>query len=304
MKSTANILPPFLKKGDRIGIVGTARSVAQGQLDNISRLLTQDGFEVVLSPNIYSVSDRYAGDDASRTKALQEMLDDDSFRAILCARGGYGTARMIDGLDWTRFLQNPKWICGYSDVSVMHSHLNKLGVASIHSTMGGAFTNFESDDLNFTSLIDELSGKPKNLNVVAHELNRIGEVEAELTGGNLAVLSSILGSPSDTAWSGKILLIEDVLEYVYNLDRIMLNLKRNGRLENLAGLIVGDFSERPEDDIPFGKTMYEVISEHVSEYDYPVAFGFPIGHEKTNLAIRLGGQVRLSVQSGPASITY
>lgn len=275
-----------------------------GQLDNIIKLLTQDGFEVVLSPNIYAVYDRYAGNDESRTKALQEMLDDDTLSAILCARGGYGTARMIDGIDWTKFIQKPKWICGFSDVTVLHSHINKLGVATIHSIMGTGFRNSPDDDPNYLSLVSELLGKSFELKVDANQLNRTGNANGELTGGNLAVLSSILGSASDTDWAGKILFLEDINEYPYNVDRIMLNLKRNGRLKGLKGLVVGDISEKEEDDIPFGKTVFEVVAEHVSEYEYPVAFGFPIGHEKINLAIRLGGQVRLSVRSNSASITY
>ena len=299
-----NVIPPFLKKGDRIGIVGTARSVEKGELDNIIRLLNTDGFEVVLSPNIYSVSDRYAGHDTSRTIALQEMLNDDSLSAILCARGGYGTARMIDAVDWTVFLKKPKWICGFSDVTVIHSHLNKLGVATIHSIMGTGFRNSPDDDPNYLTLVSELTGKPFDLKIDSNELNRMGSVEGELIGGNLAVLSSIMGSPSDSEWTDKILFLEDINEYPYNIDRIMLNLKRNGRLKNLKGLVVGDISEKDEDDIPFGKTVYEVVAEHVSEYDFPVAFGFPIGHEKVNLAIRFGDQVQLSVNSDFARISY
>ncbi len=299
-----NLIPPFLKKGDRIGIVGTARSIAQGQLDNITRLLNQEGFEVILSPNIYSVSDRYAGNDASRTTALQHMLDDDSLSAILCARGGYGTARMIDGIDWTKFLQKPKWVCGFSDATVLHSHLNKLRVATIHSTMGTGYRNSTDDDPNYLTLVAELFGKPFDLKVEANLLNRNGEVKGELIGGNLAVLSSIMGSPSDTDWNHKILFLEDINEYPYNVDRIMLNLKRNGRLKNLKGLVVGDISEKEEDDIPFGKTVYDVVAEHVAKYHYPVAFGFPIGHEKVNLAIRMGDQVSFSVNSDFARISY
>lgn len=298
------VIPPFLKKGDKIGIVGTARSIEKGQLDNIARLLNQDGFEVALSPNIYSVSDRYAGDDTSRTHALQEMLDDDSLSAILCARGGYGTARMIDGIDWTAFLQKPKWICGFSDVTVLHSHVNKLGVATIHSIMGTGFRNSPHDDPNYLTLVSELTGEPFDLKVGANELNRLGEVAGELIGGNLAVLSSIMGSPSDTDWTDKILFLEDINEYPYTVDRIMLNLKRTGRLSGLKALVVGDISEKVEDDIPFGKSVYEVVAEHVSEYNFPLAFGFPIGHEKVNLAIRFGDQVQLSVNSEFARISY
>ncbi|MFT4682168.1 MAG: muramoyltetrapeptide carboxypeptidase [Flavobacteriales bacterium] len=298
------VIPPFLKKGDKIGIVGTARSVEKGQLDNVTRLLEKDGFEVVLSPNIYEKWDRYAGKDGVRTESFQAMLNDDSLSAILCARGGYGTARMIDGIDWTAFLQKPKWICGFSDVTVIHSHVNKLGVATIHSIMGTGFRNSLDDDPNYLTLVSELIGKPFDLKVDASPLNRTGEVRGEFIGGNLAVLSSIIGSPSDTEWTDKILFLEDINEYPYNIDRIMLNLKRNGRLSGLKGLVVGDISEKEEDDIPFGKTVYEVVAEHVSDYDYPVAFRFPIGHEKVNLAIRFGDQVQLSVHSDFARIYY
>lgn len=298
------VIPPFLKKGDRIGIVGTARSIEKGQLDNITRLLNEDGFDVVLSPHIYKKSDRYAGNDDVRTASLQAMLDDDSLGAILCARGGYGTARMIDGIDWTAFLQRPKWICGFSDVTVIHSHVNKLGVATIHSSMGTGFRNSANDDSNYLTLVSELLGKPFDLKVDSSPLNRLGEVKGELIGGNLAVLSSIMCSLSDTDWTGKILFLEDINEYPYNVDRIMLNLKRNGRLSGLKGVVVGDISEKEEDDIPFGKTVYEVVAEHISQYDYPVAFGFPIGHEKVNLAVRFGDQVQFSVNSDFARISY
>ena len=298
------VIPPFLKNGDKIGIVGTARSIENGQLENITRLLKKDGFEVVLSHNIYAVSDRYAGDDHIRSESFQAMLDDDSLSAILCARGGYGTARMIDDIDWSSFLQKPKWVCGFSDVTVLHSHLNKLGVAAIHSIMGTGFRNAPDDDPNYLTLVSELIGKPFNLKVDSNLLNRIGDVKGELIGGNLAVLSSIMGSPSDSDWTDKILFLEDINEYPYNVDRIMLNLKRNGRLGGLKGLVVGDISEKAEDDIPFGKSAYEVVAEHVSDYDFPVGFGFPIGHEKINLAIRFGDQVQFSVNSAFARITY
>jgi muramoyltetrapeptide carboxypeptidase len=188
--------------------------------------------------------------------------------------------------------------------TVLHSHLNKLGVAAIHSIMGTGFRNASDDDPNYLTLVSELLGKPFDLKVDSNLLNRIGDVKGELIGGNLAVLSSIMGSPSDSDWTDKILFLEDINEYPYNVDRIMLNLKRNGRLGGLKGLVVGDISEKAEDDIPFGQSAYEVVAEHVSDYDFPVGFGFPIGHEKINLAIRFGDQVQFSVNSAFARITY
>lgn len=300
----AALFPEFLNPGDRIGITSTARKVLAEELAPIKQMLEEDGFEVVFADGLFEEENQFAGSDEVRAKAFQQMLDDDSIKAILCARGGYGTVRMVDLVDWSRFKDNPKWICGFSDVTTIHSHANRLGVATIHCTMGTGYKTDDRSNPNYDTLIKCLTGRPDNISTEYHEMNRPGECSGELVGGNLSVLYSLLGSESEVETEGKILFIEDLDEYLYHIDRMMINLKRNGTLAGLKGLVIGGMSDMNDNDVPFGKTAVEIIAEHVADYDYPVAFGFPIGHEQKNLATTLGSQVTLKVNSSDSRLCY
>lgn len=298
------IQPPFLKPGDIVGITSTARKVLAEELAPIKQMLVEDGFKVVFADGLFEVENQFAGSDETRAKAFQQMLDDDSIKAILCARGGYGTVRMVDLVDWSRFKNNPKWICGFSDVTTIHSHTNRLGVATIHCTMGTGYKTADRSNPNYDTLVKSLTGNQEDILADRHKMNRVGEVSGELVGGNLSVLFSLIGSDSELETAGKILFIEDLDEYLYHIDRMMINLKRNGTLAGLKGLVIGGMSDMNDNDVPFGKSAVEIIAEHVSDYDYPVAFGFTIGHEQKNLATTLGGQVTLKVNLNDTRLIY
>jgi muramoyltetrapeptide carboxypeptidase len=306
------IFPPFLKVGDTIGIVAPARKIQRNDIDFAVRWWTEKGFCIEWGKHLFAAENQYAGSDEQRIEDLQNMLDNSKINAIFCARGGYGTLRIVDRLDFTKFMQQPKWICGYSDVTVLHSHINKnYNTATIHSIMPvsmrekgerangrmGEWTNGEKENCceNIETLYQTLIGEDTVYQCVPHELNKVGECSGQLTGGNLSLLYALSGSVSDMDTAGKILFIEDVDEYLYHLDRMMLQLKRAGKLKNLAGLLVGSFTKMRDNEIPFGKTYQEIIREHCEEYDFPIAFNFPAGHDEVNVAMKLGGDYTLNV---------
>ena len=214
------------------------------------------------------------------------MIDDNSIKAILCARGVYGTVQIIDAINFSNLKKNSKWIVGYSDATVLHSHLNNLGMASLHATMP---INFEGNtNESLWSLKNALFGNLNNVECKAHPLNKFGKIEGDVVGGNLSILYSLLGSPSDIDTIGKILFIEDLDEYLYHIDRMMMNLKRNGIFGNLKGLIIGGMSDMNDNSIPFGKTAEQIILDYTKGYDYPICFGFPAGHLADNRCLILG----------------
>lgn len=254
--------------------------------------MKQKKYNVVLSSNIYSEYHQLAGTDTERTEGLQKILDNPEIKAILIARGGYGTVRILDHLDFTQFKQYPKWICGFSDITALHSHLFNLGFKSIHSTMPILF----SQSLDAAEkLILTLNGQPIKYNLPPHPLNRIGTTKGILVGGNLSVLYSLSCSASQINYKNKILFIEDIDEYLYHIDRMMMQMKRAGFLKNIKGLIVGGFTNMKDNDIPFGKTAEEIIYDTVKEYDYPVCFNFPAGHIKDNMPFIHGEKITLDV---------
>lgn len=217
------------------------------------------------------------------------MLDDKSIKAVLFAKGGYGTTRIIDDVDWRKFLKHPKWLCGFSDITVIHSHLSSVcDVPSVHSLMGSNFKTASSESIE--SLHKALCGEKLSYRFISHELNRKGIATGILCGGNLSILNSLNGTVSEIDTRDRILLIEDIDEHLYHLDRMMLNMKRAGKLDHLSGLIVGHFTEmkNKDENNPFGKSAYEIIAEHVAEFDYPVVFGFPSGHEPDNRTLIMG----------------
>ncbi|MBS1765062.1 MAG: LD-carboxypeptidase [Bacteroidetes bacterium] len=294
------IFPPLLKSGDTVALIATARSVTRQGMEPAIRLLTSWGLQVAESSDLYASDNQFAGTDRQRAAGLQQALDDDNIKAILFARGGYGTVRIIDALDFTRFRKKPKWLIGFSDITVLHSHINQnTGIATLHAPLALTLPDApESVQKQLYSIL--FSGIISTQQIEAHTLNRPGETTAELVGGNLSVLVSLGGSVSMLNTDEKILFIEDIGEYRYHLDRMMMFLKRSNKLQHLKGLIVGamtditDYSGYP---VPFGKDAYEIIASHVEEFNYPVCYGFPAGHISGNYPLITGGTYRLCVNA-------
>jgi muramoyltetrapeptide carboxypeptidase len=286
-------LPPHLKKGDKIAITCPAKKLPAPMTDAI-KLLQDWGLEVVLGETIEASYHQFAGDDELRARDLQRFIDDDSIRAIIAARGGYGTIRMIDKVDFGRFAENPKWLVGFSDITVLHTHLfANYGAQTIHGQMPVNIPDASARSLE--TLRKALFGEELSYRFTSHSSNRSGETSGILVGGNLSLLLAVSGSVSDLDYTGKILFIEDVGEYLYAIDRMIRNLKRAGKLQHLAGLVVGGFTDVKDNDIPFGQTVPEIIMDVVKEYDYPVCFDFPAGHIPDNCSLILGKMLDLSV---------
>jgi muramoyltetrapeptide carboxypeptidase len=301
--------PNYLKQGDIIGITSPAGYITHDEIQSAVKKLEEWGYVVKTGDTIGKKNFTFGGTDDERTKDFQLMLDDPKIKAILCARGGYGAVRIIDGLNWSKFRAKPKWIIGFSDITVFHSHLNrKIGVASVHSKMCNSFP----DDWSLAepvqvetieSIRKVLSGVRMEYRVVPNSNNRFGEAEAVLVGGNLKTLESLSGSGSDINTAGKILFVEDTGEYMYSVDRMFWNLQRSGKLSWLKGLIVGGFKIKKEENADdFGKTLEEVVLEKVKNYHYPVCFDFPVGHQKNNYALKCGVKHRLVLSADEASL--
>ena len=284
---------PFLKQGSKIGIVAPARKVTPDEMQFAINWLKEQGLEPVYDDRLFAEHHIFAGDDDFRAAVFQEYLDNEKIEAIWFARGGYGSIRIIDQLDFTKFLQHPKWVIGFSDTTVIHGKLNRLGVPSLHSSMPFFFANKTQEAKQ--SLLDALLGKPLHYVFPAYELNRIGQMEGEIVGGNLSVLHSMIGSNTFPNVEGKILFIEEVDEYIYHIDRMMHALKRTGKLADLKGLIVGGLTQIHDNSHPFGITVEEVIAEAVAGYDYPLCFGFPAGHLDDNRALFLRQKAKINV---------
>jgi len=297
------ITPPYLKPGDKIGIACTARKMSAKETEFAVQKLKSWKLEPVLGDSIDKSLHQYAGDDFTRAQDFQRMLNDDSIKAILCARGGYGTVRIIDRLDFTRFKSNPKWIVGFSDITVLHVHVHTLfNIETLHGAMPLSFKT--NTKVALDTLRDALFGKQLEYKVKAHRLNVHGKAKGQLTGGNLSVLYSICGSRSDMSTRGKILFLEDLDEYLYHIDRMLMQLRRSNKLRNLAGIVVGGFTKMKDNEIPFGKTALEIVHEHASHYGFPVAFGFPAGHIDDNRALILGRNVELLVTEKTSELKF
>ena len=293
--------PELLKAGDRVAIVATARKISSAELQPAIRLLESWGLEVMLPKNIYAESNQFAGSDAERASDLQWALDREDVKAVFCARGGYGTVRIVDMVDYKHLAEKPKWIVGYSDVTVLHSHLHTLvGMPTLHATMP---LNIPTDAVDKAypsteSLKRALFEGEVCYNTKKHKLNREGEADGLVVGGNLSILYSLCGSTSDIETEGKILFIEDLDEYLYHIDRMMQNLKRTGKLQSLKGLVVGGMTDMHDNSIPFGKNAEEIVMEAVAEYNYPVCFNAPFGHIGTeNKALILGERLHMKSQT-------
>ncbi|RXK62604.1 LD-carboxypeptidase [Lacibacter luteus] len=291
-------IPPYLKQGDTIGITCPAGYMPLEKAQTCISVLQQWGYDVLVGKTLRSKSKNYfSGSDEERLTEFQAMLDAPEIKAILCGRGGYGVGRMIDHLDFTAFKKNPKWIIGFSDVTVLHAHINRTcKIATLHSPMAGAFNDGGYKNKYVQSLKSALEGKKADYSCKAHKLNHTGTASAELVGGNLALIAHLVGTKSDYQTKGKILFLEDVGEQHYNVDRMLHQLKRSGKLNNLAALIIGGFTDMQDTERPFGKKVYELIHELIAEYKYPICFGFPVSHAKENLALKVGATYQLSIR--------
>jgi muramoyltetrapeptide carboxypeptidase len=290
-------MPPYLEKGDTIGIICPAGFMAAEKMQACIDTLKQWGYNVKPGRTTDSSSQNYfSGTDEDRRADLQEMLDDNEVKAILCGRGGYGTGRIIDSLRFKQFRKTPKWIIGYSDITVLHSHIySNYYISTLHSPMAAAFNDGGSSNEYVLSLKDALEGKKASYSCAVNEFNRKGDEEGELVGGNLAILAHLIGTGSDIKTKGRILFIEDVGEYQYNVDRMMHQLKRAGKLEKLSGLVFGIFSDTKDTERPFGTPLHEMLWDIIKEYDYPVCFDFPVSHTEKNYALKIGVYHRLKV---------
>ncbi len=297
------IKPRFLKRGDKIGIVAPGRKVKSVQIETAIQIFETWGLHVVLAENIFSNDHSYlAGTDDQRLSDFQTMLDDASIKAMICARGGYGSTRILDQLDFRSFQKAPKWIAGFSDITAFHLKLSCLNVASIHSTMPILFSESESAD-SVESLRKIIFGDPQNFAIESHPSNRTGKAAGQLIGGNLSLLVDSIGTSNEIQTEGKILIIEEIDEYLYKLDRMMVQLKRAGKLENLNGLIIGHMTDIKDTELSFGERVEEIIHNHTSSH-FPIAFNFPTGHENPNLAWMQGAIAELDVTTQGVSLNY
>jgi len=294
--------PPTLQKGDTIAILATARKNIDDNLKPAIDLLHSWGLEVVIGNTIGLDDNQLAGTDEQRAADFQQQLDNPNIKGIWCVKGGYGTVRMVDLLDFTKFKQNPKWIIGFSDVTVLHNHLNTMGFKSIHGIM--PVTTARASEEAVESLRLALFGDRLTYQIAPDAMNRIGTATGELVGGNLSILYSLLGSQSAIDCSDKILFIEDLDEYLYHIDRMMMNLKRNGCLESIKGIIVGSMSKMRDNDIPWGKNAVEIIEDVTKTYNIPVLYSFPAGHIRDNRALILGSKVTLNVDTNSSSVVF
>ena len=289
-------IPPYLKKGDTIAIVCPAGFLTLEKAATCIETLQKWGFKVKLGKTLGSQFHYFSGTDAERTADFQAMLDDTSVNAILCGRGGYGVSRIIDYLDFKAFKKNPKWIIGFSDITVLHAALNsQVKYASIHSSMAGAFNNGGSENEYVQSIRKLLKGQKVSYACVAHPFNRLGKASGELIGGNLSLIVHMIGTKTAFQTKNKILFIEDLDEYIYHIDRMFLQLKRAGFLEGLAGLVIGGFTDMKDTTVEFGMMVYETLQEHLKEYKYPICFDFPVSHETANYALKVGAKHELIV---------
>jgi muramoyltetrapeptide carboxypeptidase len=293
----SNLFPPYLKKGDSIGIVCPAGYMAAERIVPCVNTLKSWGFRVKIGKTVGGISSNYfSGTDAERLEDLQEMLDDEDISAILFGRGGYGLSRIIDQISFRKFRKSPKWILGYSDICLLHAHIYaNYEISTAHSPMAGAFQEAGPEDPFIQSIRDLLTGEKMQYAADPHPFNRKGETEGMLMGGNLTLLAHAVGSASDFKTKGLIFFLEDIGEYLYNVDRMLHQLKAAGRFQKPAAVIVGSFTELKDTERPFGQDAYEIIGDILREYDYPVCFGFPVGHVKENYALKCGADFRLKI---------
>ena len=290
-------VPPYLQPGDTIGIVCPAGYMDPEKAQTCINTLKQWGFNIKIGKTLGSNSQNYfSGTDQERLEDFQQMLDDDAVNAILFGRGGYGLGRIIDQIKFKKFRKQPKWLIGYSDITLLHAHIfSNYKILTLHSPMAAAFNDGAAEEKYVLSLRDVLNGNKSLFETGPNELNKQGEAKGRLVGGNLALLAHIVGTSSDINTSGRLLFLEDIGEYLYNVDRMLYQLKRSGKFDKLSGLIIGGFTEMKDTERPFGKTIYEIIHEIIKDADYPICFGFPVSHGKENYPLKIGGRYKLKV---------
>ena len=288
-------IPPFLKKGDTVAIVCTARKFFPEDAKPAIELLESWGLKVKLGKTIGLDSCQLGGTDQERAADFQSQLNDDNIKAIWCARGGYGTVRIIDQLDFTKFVNHPKWVMGFSDVTVLHSHIHTLGVATLHTIM--PFTVPKAPEEVKATLKAALFGEKLAYQIPTKSHDIQGKARGILVGGNISILYSLLGSKSSIDTRGKILFIEDLDEYLYHIDRMMYNLKRNGYFDQVKGIIVGSMTDMHDNEIPFGQNEVQIITAIAQSYNIPIVFEFPAGHQRDNRTLILGSLVDFEVNS-------
>lgn len=306
-KSENLIRPPYLQQGDTVAIVSPAGNLNNkvAEIEQAIKLLNGWNLNVVVGENVFNQNNEFAGTDEERAADFQKALNNPNIKAIWCARGGYGSVRILDKLDYEKFKEHPKWVIGYSDITAIHNQIHNLGYESIHSIMGISLDIYcEYPEENAASLKDALFGKQLSYKIEGSAYNRTGTATGQLVGGNLTLLHTMLGSKTSIDTSGKILFIEEVGEYAYHIDRMLQSLKRAGYFENCKGLIVGDISNVRENSTDWGKPMEQLILDVVKEYDFPVLFNFPAGHEEDNRTLILGRTVELTVGNNESTLVF
>ncbi len=296
------ITPEFLQKGDTIGILATARKADLASLQPAIKLLESWGLHVVIGKTIGKEENQLAGPDWLRATDFQEMLDNPKIKAIWAAKGGYGTVRIIDRIDFTNFKKKPKWVCGFSDMTVLHSHINNMGIETMHSFM--ALNAGTANPEVLASFRKALFGEKLSYAIPRHEYNVNGSATGEIVGGNLSVLYSIIGSKSEVDYKGKILFIEDLDEYLYHIDRMMMNLKRNGYFDGVKAVIVGGMTSMNDNEIPWGKDALQIIQDVLKDYKFPIIYNFPAGHIKDNRTLILGKVVSIDVSEKESIVKF
>ncbi len=305
-KMTSEIIqPPYLKKGDTVAIVAPSGILKnrEREVQQAKDLLKNWGLNVVVGDHVFSKAHHFAGTDDERCEDLQKVMDDPKISAIWCARGGYGTVRILDKLDYTKFKEHPKWIIGYSDITALHNQLHNNGFQSLHALMCVSLTKDLSDIKETVDTFKStLFGKPVSYILEGSSDNKIGKATGPLVGGNLTMLHTMLGSDESLDTSGKILFIEEIGEYKYHIDRMLQSMKRAGYFENLGGLIVGDMTKLRKNTTLWGSSIEQLILDALADYDFPIAFNMPAGHEKDNRALVLGKTVTLDVSKDSSSV--
>ncbi|WP_306293774.1 S66 peptidase family protein [Winogradskyella forsetii] len=301
------IQPPYLKAGDTVAIVAPS-GILKNNEDEVQKgitLLKSWGLHAVVGEHVFNQADHFAGTDDERCEDLQNAMDDPKISAIWCARGGYGTVRILDKLDYTKFKKHPKWVIGYSDITALHNQLHIEGFQSLHAMMCVSLTK-DLNDIKQTveTFKSDIFGNVENYNLKGSEFNRVGESSGALVGGNLTLLHTMLGSKTSIDTSGKILFIEEIGEYKYHIDRMLQSMKRAGYFDNLNGLIVGNMSRMRKNTTLWGTSVEQLILDALSEYDFPIAFNMPAGHEKDNRALVLGRKVDLKVTKESSSVNF
>lgn len=297
------ICPSYLKPGDTIAIAAPARKISPEEISPAVALLEAKGFRVLVPEKLFGINNQLSGSDEERAGLIIDLLKNDDVKAILFARGGYGSIRTVAHIPEELFLEHPKWLVGYSDITVFHNLMSKLGIQSLHATMPINFPKDGVANSSVNSLVDALMGRSLKVTAQPHTYNNKGKANGILTGGNLSVIYSLAGTPIDLIPDGRILFIEDLDEYLYHIDRMMMNLKVSGKLSKIAGLVVGGMSDMRDNTIPWGHSAYDTVVEVMKDYDIPVAFGFPAGHQVPNLAMTMGATVELKVNEDGISLT-